>query len=354
MYLGRLLRRVSLSFVLLILLAASLAALHGFANAADNETQYHVAQRWPLAGSGGWNFVFVSERSHQLFVPRDTRISVLDTDTGSPVSEIKGLTDARGLALGPEGKVAYVSDGVTGTLKVFNLSTLDLTASIKTGGTPEAVVYEPTTHRVFTFDSHTDAALVIDPSSLHVTQTLKLPGRPAGASVDGKGAVFVNLESTSQVARIDARTLTLQETVPLAPCVGPSGIALDLRHSYVFSVCENKMMAVSDMSTGKLVATVPVGEGAKTVALDERDDLVFSANADGTMTVIKHDAAGRFVPAQTVTTEPGARIMTFDSDRQQLYLLSSKFGQRTGPTSEELQFRPTPVPGSAVVLVIKP
>jgi len=351
---GRLQKRASLTLVLLGMIAAVRLPMSCLAYAADSATRYHVSQRWPLAGAGGWNFIFVSDHNHRLYVPRDTRITVVDTNSGLPVAEIKGLTDARGIALDPEDNVAYVTDGITGTLKVFSLSTLNLTSSVTTGGAPEAVVFEPTTRHIFTFDTHTNAALVIDPSSFQITQRIKLPGRPTGASVDGKGSVFVNLESTSQVARIDARTFKLQETISLAPCVGPSGIALDLKRSYVFSTCENKMMAVTDGSNGKLVATIPVGEGAKTVGFDERDELVFSANADGTLSVIKEDAPARFIPVQTVATEPGARIMTFDSDRQQLYLLSSKFGQRTEPTSEELQFRPTPVPGSAVVLVIKP
>jgi DNA-binding beta-propeller fold protein YncE len=171
---------------------------------------------------------------------------------------------------------------------------------------------------------------------------------------DGNGSVFVNLNSTSQLARIDARTLTVAKLQSLNPCVGPSGMTMDRAHSRIFSVCENKLMAVSDSRKGELLATVPVGEGAKTVGFDSTGELVFSANGEGTLTVIKDEGGNKFSPLQTVKTAPGARTMAFDQERRQLYLVSARFGQRTGPTSEELQFRPTPVPGSAVVLVMKP
>src|SRR5262249_16921391 len=128
----------------------------------------------------------------------------------------------------------------------------------------------------------------------------------------------------------------------------------DLTHSRVFSTCENKLMAVSDSQTRDLVATVPIGEGAKTVSYDADSDLIFSANGEGSLTVIKEESPTKFVPVQTVKTEPGARTMAFDAERGQVYLFSARFGQHTGPTSEELEFRPTPVPGSSVVLVLKP
>ena len=322
--------------------------------AADDLPAFQVSQRWPLSGPGGSDFLLVSNKDHRLYISRDTRVTVLDTNTGATTGEIEGLTDVHGIALDPEGRFGYIGDGISGTLKVFSVPTLKLAFSIKIGGTADAVVVDPITHRVFVFDTHNNNAVIIDPSSQQVVGTLKLPGRPAAAVAEEDGSVLVNLVSTSQLARIDARTLTTQKLEPLKPCVGPSGIALDLDHSRVFSVCENSIMAVSDSHTGELVTTVPVGVGAKTASFDPANHLVFSANGEGTLTVIREDSAAAFSPIQTIKTDPGTRIVAFDSDRRQLYLLSAKYGQRTGPTSEELQFRPTVIPGSAVVLVIKP
>jgi hypothetical protein len=344
--------RVRLIFALSILVIAgrptfSLAA-------AEDVSEYQVKQRWPLTGQGSSGFLLVGEKDHRLYISRDTQLTVMDTNDGKTIGEIHDLTDVRGIALDGDGQLGYIGDGISGTLKVFSVPTLKVTSSIKIGGTPDAVVFEPVTRRIFVFDSHNKAAVVVDPSSLKVVGRVPLPGRPGGAIVDGTGSIFVNLVSTSQLARIDVRSLGAPKLTPLSPCVGPSGIAMDSAHSRIFSVCENKRMAVSDSHTGEPVATVPIGEGAKTVGFDPAGELVFIANGEGTLTVIKEDGATTFSPLRTVKTEPGARTMAFDQQLGQLYLISARFGQRTGPTSEELEFRPTPVSGSSVVLVIKP
>jgi DNA-binding beta-propeller fold protein YncE len=319
---------------------------------ADPVAKYRVSQRWPLTGTGGWSFLVVDDAAHRLYVPRDTRVTILNTNNGNTVGEIKGLTDVRGIALDSNSDLGYVSDGIAGTVHVFNRSTLRLVSSIVVGGIPDAIVFEPATHRLLVFNTHTKSVVFIDTSSLRIVKTLALPGRPAVAISDGTGSVFVSLVSTNQLAKVDAKMLTLQSVWPLGPCVGPSGVALDSTRVRIFSVCENKEMTVSDGRNGDVVATVQIGEGAKTVAFDETEKLVFSANAEGTVTVIKEDSPDKFSQVQLLETEPGARTMAFDPEHRQFYVVSAKFGQRTEPTSEELQFRPAPVPDSAAVLVI--
>jgi len=351
---GRPTERKRISSVLLLgVLILVVQSMISIVAAADS-AKYQIAQRWPLTGSGGSGFILVSEKDHRLYLSRDTQVTVLDTNDGKPIAEMRDLTDARGIALDPDGKFGYISDGISGSLKVFSVPSLKVISTIKTGGTPDALVFEPASHRIMVFDSHNKVAVVLDPSSLQVIGTVKLAGRPGAATADGNGSVFVNLVSTSQLARIDARTLTTQKIESLKPCIGPSGMAMDREHSRIFSVCENKIMVVSDSGTGELVATASIGEGAKTVGYDATDSLIFSANGEGTLSVIKEDGAAKFSPVQTVKTAPGARTMAFDHEHRQLSLVSARFGQRTGPTSEELEFRPTPVPGSSVVLVMKP
>ena len=343
--------RIWLFFLLPIFLVAGRSM--AFAEAAESVPQYQVSQRWPLPGSGGSNFLIVSAKDHRLYLSRENQVTVLNTDDGSVQGAISGLTDVRGIAIDSEEKFGYIGGGIDGTLKVFSVPTLKVTSSVKIGGTPEAVVADPATHRVFVFDSHNDEAVVVDPVALKVIGTIKLPGRPASAIAGGDGLIYVNLGSTSQLAQINARTLTLQ-LKSLAPCVGPSEIALDSEHARLFSVCENKLLAISDSHSGELQTALPIGEGARTVAFDPSDGLAISANSDGTLTVVKETSGMDFQAVETVKTEPGARTLGFDSAHRQLYLISSKFGQRSGPTSEELQFRPTPIPNSSVVLVMKP
>jgi DNA-binding beta-propeller fold protein YncE len=348
-YVLRKARAGKLALLCLFVLGLGFATLAG--RAADAVDRYRVSQRWPLSGTGGWSFLVVDDAAHRLYVPRDNRLTILNTNNGVPVGEINGLTDVRGLALDPNGELGYVSDGIAGTVHVFNRSTLRLVSSIVVGGIPDAIVFEPITHRLLVFDTHNKSVASIDTSSLRIVGTLSLPGKPAVAISDGAGSVFVSLVSTSQLAKIDARTLTLQSVWQLGACVGPSGIAFDPTSVRVFSVCENKKMVVSD-GRGNVVATLPIGEGAKTVVFDGAENLILSANAEGTVTAIKEATPDKFSQVQLLPTEPGARTMAFDPEHRRFYVVSAKFGQRTEPTSEELQFRPAPVPDSAAVLVI--
>jgi DNA-binding beta-propeller fold protein YncE len=320
--------------------------------ASASDGNYHVLQQWPLSGDGGWNYLLTDSASNRLYVPRDNRVTVLDTRTGSTVGEIAGLTDVRSIALDTNGKLGYISDGISGSVHVFDRSTLRLTSSIVVGGIPDAIVFEPTTRNLFVFNSHNKSAAVVETTSNRVVATLPLPGRPSSAVVDGHGQVFVNLVSTGQLARIDGRSLTLKAVWPLASCTGPSGLAIDTVHSRLFSTCENKTMAISDGTAGKIVDKVPVGEGAKSVAFDSDLNLVFSSNGDGSLSVIRENTPDSFSVIQTLPTQPGTRTMVLDSAANRLYLVTARFGQRTEPTSEELQFRPTPVRDSVAILVI--
>jgi DNA-binding beta-propeller fold protein YncE len=230
---------------------------------------------------------------------------------------------------------------------------MQLISSIDVGGTIDAVVFEPFSHTIFAFNTHSKTVAVIDATSHRIRATIPLPGRPTGAVADQKGAVLVNLVSTGQLARIDAKTQTIAAVWSLSPCVGPSGLAIDSVGSRTFSACENEKIVIADTESGKVVAAVPVGEGATSVAFDPKRKAVLSANADGSLTVIGEGPRNSFSVLQTLATQAGARTMAFDSGDGRAYLVGARFGQRSGPTSEELQYRPTPVPGSATVLVIE-
>jgi hypothetical protein len=336
----------------LILLTASLALPTRSIAASALDGPYRVVAQWPLMGEGGWNHMVDDPVAHLLYIPRDNRVTVLDTHTGAIVGEIDGMIDVRAIALDSAGLQGFISDGVTGAVHVFDRSTLKLVSSIMIGGTVEAIVFEPVTKTLIVFDTHNATAAIVDTSSFRKTATIPLPGRPATAVVDGKGSVFVNLSSTGKLAHIDAKSLKLAAVWSLLPCVGPSGLAIDVAHERAFSVCENKQMVVSDISTGKVVAEVAVSEGAKAAGFDSSRYLVFASSGEGALTVIREDAPDRFSVQQTVSTQPGTRTMAVDSLANRVYMVSAKFGQRSGPTSEELQFRPTPIAGTVVVLVV--
>ncbi len=311
---------------------------------------YQIIEQWALSGASGSRSMVEDQASRLLYVVRNDRITLLDTSKGTVVGKIPGLSDGRSVAFDPDGKLGYVSDGVTGDLHIFDRVTRKLVSTIVLGGTPDEVGFEPTTSRIFVFNTHTLSASVIDPKSRRLVGSIALSGRPAEAIADGKGSVFVNLNNTNQISRLDAANLKVQSTWSISPCSGPSGIAIN--DAQLFSVCENRLVVISDATTMKVVSSAPIGEGARGAAFDRANKLVFTSNGVGSVTILQHPEPDSLTVIQTLKTQPGSRVLAWDPDSGHLYLLAAHFGQRPGPTSEELEFRPTISPGSVQILVV--
>ncbi|HEU5398453.1 MAG TPA: YncE family protein, partial [Gammaproteobacteria bacterium] len=264
-----------------------LAAAPVFAAAPDH---YKLDKAITLGGEGGWDYLTYDAAGKRLFLSRATRVMVVDPATGKVLKEIPGTDGVHGIALAHDLGKGFTSNGRESTVTVFSLKTLEQTDKVKvTGENPDAIVYEPVTRRVFTMNGRSNSSTVIDAATDRVVATIALDGRPEFAVADGKGKVFVNIESKSELSEIDAATAKVVKTWSLAPCESPSGLALDEEHRRLFSGCDNKIMAVSDADAGKVVASFPIGEGVDATRFDPGTQLAFSSNGQGTLTVAHED-----------------------------------------------------------------
>ena len=218
---------------------------------------------------------------------------------------------------------------------------------------PDAILYEPVGKHVFTFNGKSKDVTVLDASSLAVVATLPVADKPEFAADDGKGHIYVNIESEpGQMAVIDSRKLSVARTFPLPGCASPSGLALDKLHHRLFSVCDGKTMAVTDAESGKQVARVKVGEGPDAAAYDAKRGLVFSSNGEGTLTVVRQESADRYTVQSTIPTQRGARTMALDEAKGKVYVVTADLGPPPAPTAEQPHPRPVPIPDTFTVLVI--
>jgi YVTN family beta-propeller protein len=216
-----------------------------------------------------------------------------------------------------------------------------------------AILYEPIGRHVFTFNGRSKDVTVIDASSLAILATLAVPDKPEFAADDGAGQIFLNIESEpGQIVVIDSRALTIKATWPLPGCASPSGLSIDKVNHRLFSVCDGKVMAVTNAATGQQVALVPIGEGPDAVAFDPKRKLVFSSNGDGTLSVVKQESADRYKVVSTLKTQPGARTLALDSASGKVYLVSADFEPPAAPTPEQPHPRPVPTSDSFTVLVV--
>ncbi len=246
---------------------------------------YRVTKKFAVGGDGGWDYLTVDSGARRLYVSRATHVMVLDVDTGVVVGDIPNTEGVHGIAIASELGRGFTSNGRASTITVFDLKTLKQLQTIKsTGKNPDAILYDTATKRVFAFNGGTADATAIDAKTGRPLATIALGGRPEFATSDGSGKVFVNLEDKSAMAVIDSRKMAVEKQWPLSPCEEPSGMAIDREHQRLFVGCSNKMMAVVDSKSGRVVATVPIGEGVDSNGYDPGTGLAFSSNGEGSLT----------------------------------------------------------------------
>jgi len=313
---------------------------------------YHVIKTYKLGGEGGWDYLNLDSSSRRLYISRATHVIVIDADSGKPVGDIPDTPGVHGIALAPELGRGFVSNGREGTVTIFDIETLKLIAKVKVGDNPDAILYDPATKRVFTFNGKSQDSTAIDAAKGTVLGTIKLEGKPEFAASDGKGEIFVNIEDKSQVDAIDANKLEVKSRWPLAPCQEPSGLSMDRKNRRLFAGCDNKMMAVVDADSGKVIATPAIGDGVDATAFDEGTGLAFASCGEGVLTVVREESPSKFSVAENVKTQQGARTLALDAKTHQVFVVTANFGPPPAPTPENPHPRRTVLPDSFVALVV--
>ena len=318
-------------------------------------TAYHVAKRIPAGGEGGWDYLAADTAGHRLYISRATHVMVIDTDRDSVVGDIGDTPGVHGIAIANLLGRGFISNGRDSSVTVFDLKTLAPVARVRsTGRNPDAILYEPSTRRVFTFNGGSGTATAIDAVTNAIVGTVVLGGRPEFAQADGTGRVFVNLEDKSELVSFDARTFAITGRHPVAPCEEPNGLALDPGAMRLYVGCANKRMAVVDARTGRVVTTIPAGDNVDATAFDPGAHVAFASAGDGTLTVLPTGEAGaRPASPITVATGPHGKTMAVDPRTHRVYVPVAQYGAAPAPTAEQPRPRAPMVPGSFAVLVLE-
>jgi len=350
-------KRPLLSLTVLACLALPLhaaAPAKAPAKTPEKAPGYHVAKEIQIGGEGGWDYLTVDPTGRRLYVSHTNKVEVIDVDSGKKVGEVTGLSGVHGIAVANDLNRGFISNGRSSTVTIFDLKTLANVGDVKsTGENPDAILYDPFSSQVFAFNGRSKNATVLEAKTGKVVGTIDLGGKPEFATTDLKGRVFVNIEDLSEIAEIDAKTLAVKAHWPLKPCEEPSGMAIDRQHHRLLSGCANKMAAVVDTESGKVVTTVPIGEGVDANAFDPGTGLFFSSNGrDATLTVIREETPDRFTVAENVPTRKGARTMTLDEKTHTAYLVTAQFGPAPAATADQPRPRPTILPDSFTILVV--
>jgi DNA-binding beta-propeller fold protein YncE len=340
-----------------VVLAGVLAVAGSAAAAAPRHGDgWRVVDRFAIGGMGGWDYLALDPASRHLYVSHSDRVIVLDARDGRRIGAIDGLSGVHGIALADDLGRGFISNGHADTVTVFDPANLKTLQTVPVGAhDPDAILYDPFSHRVFTFNGRSDSASVIDARTGKLLGRMALPGKPEFAVSDGHGHVYDNIEDKGELVEIDPAAMKVVHTWPLKDCRDPSGLAIDAQHRRLFSVCQNRVMAVTDGADGRAVASVPIGEGPDAARFDPRRGLVFSSNGrSGTLTVVREDNPDHYRVLANVPTQKSARTMALDRASGRVFLSAAELGQQPAPTPQHPHSRPTVKPGSFTILVVAP
>lgn len=333
-----------------LILSAGLLAGSAAGLAAQS---YHVTHTYTLGGDGGWDYIALDTAGHRLFVARQDRVMVIDPATGKLLAEIPGLNRAHGVAFDYADGKGFATSGGDSSVVIFDLKTLQILGRTIAAPDADAVLFDPVTKRIFTFNGDSRSSSVIDAASGKKVGTIDLGAGPEFAVSAGDGKLYVNLEDSSAVEEIDAAAMKVLRRWALAPCESPSGLAIDREHHRLFSGCHNQVMAISDYQAGKVITTVPIGQGVDANRFDPGTGLAYASTGDGNITVVHEDGPDKYSVVGNVPTKRGARTMEVDLATHVVYTVSAEFGPPPAPTPDRPRPRPPILPGTFALLVLE-
>ncbi|MGA2052656.1 MAG: hypothetical protein ABSH19_05025 [Opitutales bacterium] len=293
------------------------------APAAASTGPYKVLNTDKVGGMGNWDYVFADTDTRQLYIPRSNRVDVYDLDSLAPLGNISNTTSVHGVATDTKSGHAFCSSN---PVVMWDTKTLATIKTIPVNGSPDGILFEPATERVYILSHRTPNVTAIDAISGNVVGTLDLGGQPEQAASDGQGHVYIDLEDQDAIAVVDATAFKLTGNYDISSQGGgPGGLAMDAKNRILFAACHDPAtMVILNADTGKIITALPIGTGVDAAEFNPNTLEAFSSQGDGTLTVIKENSPTDFVVEQNVKTKSGARTSTLDTKTNQIYLVTAE------------------------------
>jgi DNA-binding beta-propeller fold protein YncE len=331
--------------------------LGAFALASAATAGYHLLTKFSFGAAQGstreyFDYITVDSSARRVYLSHGTEVKVIDADSGSLIGNIAGMKQDHGVALAREFGRGFITDGAQGKVVIFDLKTLKVMGEAKAADDADCVVYDPASKRVFVMEGDPNSLTAIDAKSGSIAGTVQLGGAPEFAVADGRGTVYINLESKNEIVALDSQALTIKSRWPVAPAGGPTALAMDTEHRRLFSAGRDpQMLIVMDADGGKVMQSFPISAGVDAAAYDPETGLIFVSTREGMLHVFHEDSPQAFSEVETVKTEYGAKTMGLDTKTHNLFLDTADFGPPASSTSGRSGPRRAAVPGTFRVLV---
>ncbi|MBI1343987.1 MAG: YncE family protein [Terrimonas sp.] len=316
---------------------------------AQGDAEFRIRNTFHIQSPGGWDYLTLGPGNNRLYVSHGTQVNILDATTGDSLGVIENTTGVHGIAFDQANGKGYTSNGRINNVSVFNLADNKVITQIPTGENPDAILYEPFTKTIITCNGRSHDLTLIDPSRNSVIATIPVGGKPETAVSDEAGKLYVNIEDKSEIVVVDLNNFTVLDHWPLAPAEEPTGLVIDKKTNRLFAGCGNKLLAVVDIVTGKVVKTLPIGDGCDGVGFDSETKNIFTSNGEGSLSIFHENSANDIVAIATIPTKRGARTIAVNSQTHFIYLPTADFEQADPNAAKG---RPKMIPGTFQVLVI--
>jgi hypothetical protein len=318
---------------------------------------YHVARKVRIGGDGGFDYVTTDPASKRVFLTHSTHVVVYDLAKDTVVGDIPNTKGVHGVALAPDLNRGFTSNGGDSSVTIFNYRTLEIIKVLPIHAiNPDAITYDDVTKRIFTWNHGTHDATVIDAAKGEVVGTIANMGTPETAVTDGKGTLWVNLEDTNEIVKVDTKAMKEMGRFSIAPCDGPTGLAIDRTNRVLFAACSQRMTVI-DADKQAVITTLPIGAGADGAAFDPQTKLAFasSGGGGGSTTVVQQVSKSEYKVVQTVPTQRGSRTIGLDPTTHRIYQMAVEYGPAPAPaTPGGRAGRPPVISGSFSLLIIEP
>jgi DNA-binding beta-propeller fold protein YncE len=315
-------------------------------------TDYRIVARYPVPGTGGFDYVSMDSIARRIFISHESQVEVVDADSGKVVGSIPDTPGVHGIAIASEFKRGFTSNGREDKVSIFNLSTLELIKKIDVGKGPDGIYYEPGSKRIFTNNHGSHDISAIDALKGEVAGTVKLEGDGEQAILGSDGLIYVNSENTNEVVVFDPKSLEVKKRFPIGAAKTPTGLAYDAKNNRLFIGCRNEpKFVVMDAATGKVIGNFPIGSRVDNAAFDPDARLVFFSCGDGTLSIYRQKSADEYEDAGAVRTQQSAKTLVFDAKTKKIFLPATEYEEMpAGDPSKKPQRREKP--GSFVLLVV--
>jgi DNA-binding beta-propeller fold protein YncE len=338
--------------LLLMTMAISIVGV-GLAQESRSTGPYKVLQTAKVGGEGGFDYVYADDAGRKLYVPRlgpQGKITVFDLDTLKPIGEIANAS-AHGATVDSKSQHGF---GSSKPVVMWDAKTLATIKTIEVQGGPDGILGDSSNGRVYVFSHGAPNVTVFDARDGTIVGTIDLGGAPEQAVSDGKGHLFVDLEDRGSIAVVDAKALKVTATYDLQGKGGTcAGLAMDVKNNILFAACRSpQAMVILNAGDGKILETLPIGNGSDGAVFNPKTMEAFSSQGDGTLTIVKENSPTSFVVEQTLQTMTRAKTLTLDSETNRIFLIAAEFTPAPAPAPGGRPGRGQMVPDSFSILVV--